>query len=98
MTKRNSELNLAFSTPIWTSIIPNFQELNAKLYKYIKNLYSNNPDGITKSNLMGWHSEDFDLDSHEPKYFINSISSCLNDSSLYNSNSRPPIHVLIRLD
>ena len=82
MTKRNSELNLAFSTPIWTSIIPNFQELNAKLYKYIKNLYSNNPDGITKSNLMGWHSEDFDLESHEPKYFINSISSCLNDAFL----------------
>jgi conserved hypothetical protein len=82
MTKRNSELNLAFSTPIWTSIIPNFKELNAKLYKYIKNLYSNNPEGITKSNLMGWHSEDFDLESHEPKYFINSISSCLNDAFL----------------
>ena len=31
---------------------------------------------------MGWHSEDFDLESHEPKYFINSISSCLNDAFL----------------
>ena len=82
MTKRNSELNLAFSTPIWTSIIPNFQELNEKLYKYIKELHSKNPDGITKSNLLGWHSEDFDLESDEPKYFINSISSCLNDAFL----------------
>jgi len=82
MTKRNSELNLAFSTPIWTSIIPNFHELNEKLYKYIKELYINNPDGITKSNLLGWHSEDFDLESDQPKYFINSISPCLNDAFL----------------
>ena len=80
MKKRNSELNLAFSTPIWTSIVPNFEELNNKLYKYIKKLQSNNANGVTKSNLLGWHSEDFDLDSDVPKYFINSISSSLNEA------------------
>ncbi len=80
MTKRNSELQLAFSTPIWVSIIPNYKEMNEKLYDYIKKLHNNNPDGITKSNLLGWHSEDFNLESDEPKYFINSISASLNEA------------------
>ena len=80
MTKRSSELNFAFSTPIWVSLIPNYEELNKKLYEYIQKLQVKNPDGITKSNLLGWHSEDFDLDSDVPKYFINSISSSLNEA------------------
>ena len=80
MTKRSSELNFAFSTPIWVSLIPNYEELNTKLYEYIQKLQVKNPDGITKSNLLGWHSEDFDLDSDVPKYFINSISSSLNEA------------------
>ena len=78
MTEKNSELHLMFSTPIWTSLIPNHEEVNNKMFKYIKSLQSINPMGIAKSNLLGWHSNDFNLEDEEPRYFINSISSSLN--------------------
>ena len=52
MAKKKSELHLAFSTPIWTSLIPNYREVNHKMFKYIKLLQSQNPNGITKSNLF----------------------------------------------
>ena len=80
MTKRKSELNLVFSTPIWTTQILNYQELNNKMFKYIKDLQIQNPKGIAKSNLFGWHSEDFDLNKEQPKYFVNSISTNLNEA------------------
>jgi len=80
MTKRSSELNLVFSTPIWTTLILNYRELNNKMFKYIKDLQIQNPKGITKSNLFGWHSNDFDLENEQPKYFINSISKNLNQA------------------
>ena len=80
MTKRSNELNLVFSTPIWTTQILNYQELNNKMFKYIKDLQIQNPKGITKSNLFGWHSNDFDLENEQPKYFINSISKNLNQA------------------
>ena len=80
MTKKSSELNLVFSTPIWTGLILNYQELNNKMFKYIKDLQIQNPKGITKSNVFGWHSEDFDLENEQPKYFINSISTNLNEA------------------
>ena len=80
MTKRKSELNLVFSTPIWTGLILNYQELNIKMFKYIKDLQIQNPKGITKSNVFGWHSKDFDLENEQPKYFINSISTNLNEA------------------
>ena len=39
-----------------------------------------NPAGTDKSNNLGWHSEDFDLENEQPKYFINSISTNLNEA------------------
>ena len=40
----------------------------------INNLRKQNPDGIKRSNLMGWHSKNFDLQNHkEPKLFIDKI-------------------------
>ena len=62
MNIKNPELHKTFPTPIWTSIIPNFEEVNERMYNYIISLQKNNPNGITKSNLLGWHSEDFDLE------------------------------------
>ena len=50
------------------------------MFEYIKDLQIKNPKGITQSNLFGWHSEDFDLENEQPKYFINSISANLNDA------------------
>ena len=79
MTKKKSELNLAFSTPIWTSIIPNYRDVNDKMLKYIKSLQSKNPNGIAKSNLLGWHSPYFQLEDDEPKFFVNSIATNLNE-------------------
>ena len=80
MNIKNPELHKTFPTPIWTSIIPNFEEVNERMYNYIISLQKNNPNGITKSNLLGWHSEDFDLEKEEPRYFVNSISSSINYS------------------
>ena len=34
------------------------------MLKYIKLLQSQNPDGTQKSNLLGWHSQDFDLEQN----------------------------------
>ena len=50
------------------------------MFEYIKQLQRENPKGITRSNLLGWHSKDFDLDTEQPRYFINIISQSLNES------------------
>ena len=79
MTEKKSELHLTFSTPIWTSIIPNYKDVNERMFKYIKLLQSNNPNGIAKSNLSGWHSPYFQLEKDEPRFFVNSIATSLNE-------------------
>tara|TARA_B100000965_G_C19551910_1_gene740419 strand:+ start:128 stop:730 length:603 start_codon:yes stop_codon:yes gene_type:complete len=78
MDKKNSDLLLTFSTPIWTSIVQNSEEINTKMFNYIKSLQSKNEKGINKSNVEGWHSEYFNLELEEPRFFLNSISSNLN--------------------
>ena len=56
-----SNPNLFFSTPVWVSRIDNYKETNEKIYHYIKNLHSADTKGIIKSNVKGWHSNDFDM-------------------------------------
>ena len=80
MNTRVSDLNLIFSTPIWVSLVPNYEEINEKMFSYIKSLQSSDTAGITKSNSNGWHSENFDLDKQEPRFFTNAISTLLNES------------------
>ena len=80
MNNRISDLSLIFPTPVWTSIIPNFKQINEKMLKYIKSLQSSNPIGKIKSNIIGWHSEDFNLQDENPQFFTNSISPILNES------------------
>ena len=80
MTKKNTELNLLFSTPIWTTLLTDYKKINKIMFEYIKQLQKENPKGITKSNLLGWHSKDFNLDGEQPRYFINMISQSLNES------------------
>tara|TARA_B100000686_G_C16711453_1_gene929398 strand:+ start:649 stop:1251 length:603 start_codon:yes stop_codon:yes gene_type:complete len=82
MDQNKSELFKIFSTPIWTSIIDNHEEVNSKMIKYIKLLQSKNPKGIAKSNVDGWHSEYFDLNADDPRYFLNSIK--LNLDKVFN--------------
>ena len=82
MTERVSEIELFFSTPVWVSKIKNYQELNKKIFTYIKNLEQNDPEGMIKSNEKGWHSQYFDLDADEVKNYINSIGPNINESLL----------------
>jgi uncharacterized protein (TIGR02466 family) len=75
MNEKLSDLNLVFSTPIWGSLIDDFENLNKKMRNYIKKMQNNNPEGINKSNILGWHSPDFNLEDEEVKFFIKAISS-----------------------
>tara|TARA_B100001123_G_scaffold433568_1_gene558503 strand:+ start:289 stop:891 length:603 start_codon:yes stop_codon:yes gene_type:complete len=94
MSKRISDIKLIFSTPIWTSIIPNYKEINNKMLSYIESLKLNDPAGRVKSNLIGWHSQNFNLKDDEPQLFVNEISVILNESindmgwDLKNRNSK----------
>ena len=80
MSNRVTEINLVFSTPVWTSIVPKYEEINEKMLTYINELKSNNPEGKIRSNIVGWHSKNFDLKLPEPNFFINSISPILNEA------------------
>ena len=80
MNKRVSDLNLAFPTPVWTSIVPNFEQINEKMLLYIRNLQSSDPKGKSRSNLIGWHSQNFNLQDEEPKFFVKNILTILHES------------------
>lgn len=78
MNDKLSDINLIFSTPVWTFLIPKYKEVNKKMNLYIKSLHSKDKKGVMKSNIKGWHSPDFDLKEENPVFFINQISSSLN--------------------
>ena len=65
-----SKPNLLFPTPIWTIQLDNYKEVNEQMYKYIKSKKENDKIGISKSNIKGWHSKDFNLNEKEPQDFI----------------------------
>ena len=73
MSENISELNLVFSTPIWTSLVDDYQNINTKMLKYIQSMHEKNPMGTKYSNVFGWHSENFDLEDETVKFFISSI-------------------------
>ena len=75
MAKIVSELNLVFSTPIWTSLVDDYQNINTKMLEFIHSLQEKNPVGTKHSNVFGWHSENFDLEEETIKFFISSIKS-----------------------
>jgi len=62
--------NLLFPTPVWTIQLENYRNVNELMYSYIKNLQKNDEIGINKSNVKGWHSQDFNLEDHETRKFI----------------------------
>jgi len=78
MVEKITNLNLAFATPIWTSIIPGQKGISEKMFIYIKSLQKKDRAGINKSNFLGWHSKNFDLELEQPRFFVNSISPQLN--------------------
>ena len=79
MTNRISEINLFFSTPVWTCIVPNFQNINDSILEYIYELKSKDSEGLKRSNFKGWHSNNFDLNEPKPKEFVNSIQTPLKE-------------------
>ena len=73
MTSEIKNLNLVFSTPIWTFQIDDHSKVNDEILKYIKNLQIEDPIGVKKSNNLGWHSQSFNMNDEEVKSFFQSI-------------------------
>ena len=67
-------MHLFFSTPVWIDEINNFESINSELKNYIHKEKEKNPEGTNKSNVNGWHSEEFDLKNENLKNFIAEIS------------------------
>ena len=65
--------NLFFPTPVWTLQLDNYHSINEQMYKFIKITQSKDQQGISKSNIKGWHSKDFNMQQNEPKDFIKFI-------------------------
>ena len=65
--------NLFFPTPVWTLQLDNYYSINEQMYKFIKITQSKDQQGISKSNIKGWHSKDFNMQENEPKDFIKFI-------------------------
>ena len=53
-------MNLAsiYSTPIWQSEFPDFEEHKGQFIQAIRDLKEKYPEGVSKSNLFGYHSQD----------------------------------------
>ena len=75
MNEKNSELHLVFPTPIWTSVIDDYENINKKLYNFIYSHKKFNENGIVKKKKKGWHSKNFELKNENVIFFVNSISS-----------------------
>ena len=69
--------NLLFPTPVWTTQLENFRNVNNEMYSFIKKSQIEDRKGIKKSNNLGWHSKDFNMQQTEPINFIKNISPCI---------------------
>ena len=67
-------MHLFFSTPIWINEINNHEGINKELTNYLYQEKEKNPEGTKKSNVSGWHSNDFELQNENLKNFIAEIS------------------------
>ncbi len=67
-------MHLFFSTPVWINELNNSKSINEELKNYIYKEKEKNPEGTKKSNVKGWHSEEFDLKNESLKNFISEIS------------------------
>ena len=70
-------MHLFFSTPVWIQQLNNFENINDELKSYIYQARKENPDGVKKSNVNGWHSDGFDLKNQNLKNFITEISNII---------------------
>tara|TARA_B100000575_G_C23106866_1_gene638951 strand:+ start:1014 stop:1610 length:597 start_codon:yes stop_codon:yes gene_type:complete len=65
--------NLLFPTPVWTTQLDNYKNINEQMYTFIKSRQKNDEIGVSKSNVKGWHSKEFNLNDKEPQNFIRFI-------------------------
>tara|TARA_X000000950_G_scaffold52671_2_gene62431 strand:- start:4483 stop:5079 length:597 start_codon:yes stop_codon:yes gene_type:complete len=65
--------NLLFPTPVWTIQLEKYKDINEQMYSYIKLKQKIDEVGISKSNIKGWHSKDFDLSDKETQNFVSFI-------------------------
>ena len=67
-----------FCTPIWVVKLKGVAKLNQELLTYVYSLRKNDPKGMQKSNMLGWHSQPIDLQASKPHLkFFNKIAPCL---------------------
>jgi conserved hypothetical protein len=66
-------MHLFFSHLVWISQIDNYETINNNLKKFIYDQKENSPKGVHKSNISGWHSEQFDLQDDNLKSFLNAL-------------------------
>ncbi len=69
-----SSPTLFFPTPVWVSQLENYENVNEEIYKYIISLKKEDEAGIVRSNVKGWHSQNFNLKDNSPQMFIKLIS------------------------
>ena len=65
--------NLFFPTPVWALQLDNYKSINEQMYEFIKTSQTKDQKGISKSNIRGWHSKDFNMQENGPKNFIKFI-------------------------
>ncbi len=69
----NREILKFFPQPVFRYRIENHKEINHELLKYIYKLKEMNEEGLERSNINGWHSENFNLkdkDSVQHKFLM----------------------------
>tara|TARA_B100000029_G_C17587128_1_gene961460 strand:- start:654 stop:1241 length:588 start_codon:yes stop_codon:yes gene_type:complete len=71
-------MHLFFSTPVWANKIENYENINKELLKYILSAKEKDQKGTIKSNSLGWHSKNFNLNDKGLKNFIQSIKPEIN--------------------
>ena len=81
MSVRKTEVIGKFSTPIWTGLLENHEEINKDLIEYINSVREKNPEGVHKSNTLGWHSPNLDTKNDTVKNFFSSISPMIKEVS-----------------
>ncbi len=80
MTEKNQILKL-FPQPVFKYQIRNYKNINEELLSYIYNLEKEDPKGVKKSNIFGWHSKSFDLleKNNTPNKFFLMIEDHIKD-------------------
>lgn len=78
---KNSEILKFFPQPVFKYKIKDYEQVNAQLSDYIYDLKRKNEKGLDRTNVNGWHSENFDLkDKNSVQYkFLISLKEYIFD-------------------